>query len=79
VPTYFIAHEFFDALPSHKFVFSSGEWREKLISIPSLNDVRFQSYQTKKQANDLILDTSNVKATTYNGLIMSSGNRFKTG
>ena len=29
----FLAHEFFDALPSFKFLFSKGQWREKLIDL----------------------------------------------
>lgn len=30
-PIHFVAHEFFDALPSFKFKYTNGFWLEKLI------------------------------------------------
>ena len=66
-----MAHEFFDALPHHKFIFKNGEWREKLITVGSSNDVRFE----KVTENNILLKSE--PSFIVPNLIINSGKIYK--
>jgi NADH dehydrogenase [ubiquinone] 1 alpha subcomplex assembly factor 7 len=55
--TAFIAHEFFDALPIHKFVrFPNGQWREVLIDFDDNKELRYVIANSQTPACKLFVD-----------------------
>ena len=53
--SFYIAHEFFDALPINKFTRTeNGEWREVLIDIDNKNDLRFVLAKSPTPALQLV-------------------------
>jgi hypothetical protein len=56
-------------------VFSGGEWREKLITIPSSRDVRFPPYEKTKDNLEIIKETASEILLSSNSIILDSGKR----
>lgn len=64
VPKYFsivLAHEFFDALPIHKFQKADGKWREIMIDFDVKTD-KFQFVVARKETPNLKLFLANLDA-----------------
>lgn len=62
--TFFLAHEFFDALPIHKFVKTDGVWREVLIDCDKDGQLAFVQSRHRTPACSYILqDETNLQET----------------
>ncbi|CAG2122938.1 unnamed protein product, partial [Medioppia subpectinata] len=73
--TAYIAHEFLDALPVHKFVKSpSGQWREVLIDCDKSGELRYIIANNQTPASKLFIDPSvqsdNLEVCPQSALVM---------
>ena len=84
IPLFFVANEFYDALPVHQFERSGDQWLERLIAVDQEGELRFALSPTKlsavlplqhpAQATRKQLEISPAVMTVHQTLI----NRFKT-